>query len=286
MTRAVLLALAAGPVAALAVADLLGSRRARRRTGGVDPARRPRRLPGRAIAVLASVGRRVGVLPAPGDLAARLAAADTPLGLGPADLMAAKAGAAIVAVLIALPLLSAAPTRMLPVLLGGAAAGGFLGPDLWLRRRAAGRARTMARELPDVLDLLRVCVEAGLPIDRAMGEVGARHGGLLARELGATAATIALGVPREEALARLVAAAPLTAVGTVVAAIRRSVRHGAPLAPALGAIVLDARAEHARALAEHAARAAPKIQLVVAMLLVPAVMLLVGAGVARALGAA
>ncbi|MDQ3675756.1 MAG: hypothetical protein M3401_02980, partial [Actinomycetota bacterium] len=54
-------------------------------------------------------------------------------------------------------------------------------------------------------------------------------------------------------------------------------RHGAALAPALEALAVEARADQARRLHDEAARAAPKIQLVVALVLVPAVMLLVGA---------
>jgi hypothetical protein len=72
-------------------------------------------------------------------------------------------------------------------------------------------------------------------------------------------------------------ACPLTA------ALLRAERHGAPLGPALHALATDARARHAQRLRERAARAAPKIQLVVALLLVPAVMLMVGAALATAL---
>ncbi|MFN8205497.1 MAG: type II secretion system F family protein [Solirubrobacteraceae bacterium] len=280
MTRAVLLALVAGPLAVVGASDLLAASRAARR-------RRTRRRPrGRALVLLAALGRRVGVVPAPGDLAARLAAAGSPLGLSPADLMAVKVGAAVVAALAAAPLVAAAPGRtgLFVALAGGAA--GYLAPDHWLRRRRRARVSAMEGELGDVLDLLRVCVQAGLPVGRALGEVGARHKGVLAAELRAAAATIRLGTPREEALERLTAGAPLPAVIALVAAIGRSERHGAPLAPALSALAADARAEQGRALAEHAAKAAPKIQLVVALLLVPAVMLLVGAAVLRAFGLA
>jgi tight adherence protein C len=277
MTRAVLLAFAAGALAALAVGELAASRR----RGGVGA-----RRPGRAVALLAALGRRIGVLPAPEDLTARLAAAGGPLGLGAGDLMAVKAGAALAGALAVAPLVAAASARPARVAAVGAAAGGYLAPDLWLRRRAAARAQVAALELADVVDLLRVCVEAGLAPQRALGEVGARHEGLLARELGVVAAMMAVGVAREAALGRLLAALPLPAMATLVAAVERSARHGAPLGPALSAIALDARAEQARALAERAARAAPKIQLAVALLLVPAVMLLVGAAVLRGLGVA
>ncbi len=69
----------------------------------------------------------------------------------------------------------------------------------------------------------------------------------------------------------------------LVAALERTERHGAPLGPALAALAADARARRAQRLRERAARAAPKIQLVVALLLVPAVMLVVGAAMAGAL---
>jgi tight adherence protein C len=68
-----------------------------------------------------------------------------------------------------------------------------------------------------------------------------------------------------------------------VAALQRAERHGAPLGPALAALAADARARRAQALRERAAKAAPKIQLVVALLLVPAVMLLLGAALGDAL---
>ncbi len=136
-----------------------------------------------------------------------------------------------------------------------------------------------------MLDLLRVCVEAGLPLTRAAAEVGARHGGVLACRAGADGRARASSACRaRRRWPHLAAAAPTPSVGALVAAIGRSERHGAPLAPALDALAADARADHARALAEGAARAAPKIQLAVALLLVPSVMLLVGAVVLREIG--
>lgn len=107
--------------------------------------------------------------------------------------------------------------------------------------------------------------------------------GLLASELRRTASRLGLGVPRAEALEAFAARCPLEPVGALVAALERAERHGAPLAPALAALATDARAERARATRDHAARAAPKIQLVIALLLVPAVLLLVGAALAGAL---
>jgi tight adherence protein C len=141
----------------------------------------------------------------------------------------------------------------------------------------------MSHEVADVLDLLRVAAQAGLPVGRALAEVGRRCSGLLATELDATATRLALGATRDQALGTLLARCPVDAVARFADAVARAERHGAPLAPALEAIVAEARAEQARLLRDEAARAAPKIQLVVALVLVPAVMLLVGAVLVRSL---
>ncbi len=194
-----------------------------------------------------------------------------------ADLMALKTGAALVAGLLAVPAAGAAPGRLWVVVLPGLPAAAYLAPDLWLARRARRRAQAIAAQAPEVLDLLRIAVAAGLPVLRAFGEVGRRHRGVLASELAAAAARASLGEPAARTLARLRARCPAPAVHALVAAVERSRRHGAPLAPALAAIAADARAERARRIQDRAARAAPKIQLVVALLLVPAVLLLVAA---------
>jgi tight adherence protein C len=144
-----------------------------------------------------------------------------------------------------------------------------------LARRARRRRASIAAELAELLDLLHVATQAGLPPLRALGEVGRRRRGVLARELRAAGARAALGVPRHEALDRLARRCPNDGVVALAAAIRRTERHGAPLGPALRALAADARAERAQRLRERAARAAPKIQLVVALVLVPSVLLMI-----------
>ncbi len=161
--------------------------------------------------------------------------------------------------------------------------GGWLAPDLALRARRRARARAIAAELADVLDLLRVAVGAGLAPWRAVAEVGRRHPGVLAQELAAAARRVALGVPAEQALAVLERRTPGTGVRALAAALRRADRLGAAPGRALAALAEDARARRAQRLAEQAARAAPKIQLVVALLLVPSVLLLVAAALIPAL---
>jgi tight adherence protein C len=263
MTRAWILAALAGVVAAGGIVELAGVRRSRRR--------RKWALPLRALARGIGSARRT----APGGLAARVDAAG--IGSGVGEVMAVKLGAAPVAALVALTLLPVAPGRLGLALVAGAPFGGFFAPDLWLHSRARTRARIIESEQADVLDLLRVAVGAGLGPWRALAEVARRHPGVLASELGAAARRVALGVPAEAALARLERRCPAAGTHALTAALRRADRLGAPPGRALAALAEEARARQARHAAERAARAAPKIQLAVALLLVPSALLLVAA---------
>lgn len=286
VSAAVLLAGVAGACAAAAIVEWLGMpgrshARGRRRRGGRGGGSLSH--VGGMTVLLARIARRAGMRTAPGDLDARLAAAGAPLGLTVGDVIALKGAGAACLTLFVVPLASALPGRLPIAALVAAPVGGFFVPELVLARLARSRGRRIAWELADVLDLLRVAVGAGLPVGRAMGEVGRRMSGVLAAELDAAAARMQLGATRSEVLRQLVARCPVPGVARLAAAIARADVHGSPLTPALEALAAEARAEQARGLREAAARAAPKIQLVVALVLVPAVMLLVGAVLARGL---
>lgn len=284
MSPTALLAACAAVAATWALAEVAeawpaGARRPRAGPAGVDgpPAGGP------LVRALLRLGRRTGRLAPPLDLPRRLAAAGLDPRWTPADLMALKGGLVLLVLVTLLPLAVGLPGALGPLSVVVLPAGAFLLPDRWLVLRARRRARVMAIEVADVLDLLRVAVAAGLPVGRAMVEVGRRHPGTIAIELRRAGREIAAGVPRDTALDGFAARAPLPALTALVAAIHRADRHGVPLAPTLAALAADARADRARALADHAARAAPKIQLVIALLLVPAVLLLVAAAMVSAL---
>jgi len=183
----------------------------------------------------------------------------------------------VLGLVLALPLGSLLPGRLGLLAPFALPLTAFLAPDLWLRRRTRARAGAMALELPDLLDLLRVALGAGLSLDRALAEVARCARGPLAREWRRAAVEVELGVPRGEALAGLAARCPCEGIVPLVRALERGARHGVPLAEALAAQAAEVRAAHARRLAERAAKAAPQIQLVVALLLVPSVLLLVAA---------
>jgi tight adherence protein C len=237
----------------------------------------------RLLLTLAAAGRPLRSPGAPSDLRGRIEAAGRPAGLGIRELMAAKLAAALLGAVAALPLAAVAPGRIGLVLAPAAPVLAFLAPDLWLGRLAAERARRVRRELPALLDILRVTIEAGGSLASALRAVGERAEGPLAREWVAVGDEVALGVPLSGALENLTARLPQPEVTAFVAALQRAARHGAPLADTLAAQARAARFALARRIRDDAARAGPKLQLVVALLLVPSVLLLVAAALASAL---
>jgi tight adherence protein C len=219
----------------------------------------------------------------PGDLSARIAAAGAPGGLGVREVLALKLAAAVAGGTLGVPFGTALPGRLGIAAIALAPGAGFMAPDLWLARRGRERASAIRRELPAMLDLLRVAVESGLALGAALGEVGEGARGPLAGEWRIVGRECALGVPLDRSLAGLVERAPLPEVGALASALERAARHGAPLAGTLETQARDARLARRRRIQEQAARAAPKIQLAVALLLVPSVLLLVAAALAAAL---
>ena len=175
------------------------------------------------------------------------------------------------------------PGRLGLLLAVAAPALGFLAPDVWLARRRAERIGQVRRDMPALLDLLAVAVEAGLSLNGALADVARRSHAPLARAWGGIAAQVAVGVPVTEALESHRREFPIPEVESFTGALARAVRHGAPLGDTLAAQARDVRLTRRRAIQEQAARAGPKMQLVVALLLVPSVMLLVAAALLSAL---
>jgi len=237
----------------------------------------------RLLRTLAALGTGAGRRGAPRDLERRIAAAGRPGGLGPRELMAAKLAGALLSGLVGAPLSAAMPGRLGLLAMVATPVAGFLAPDLWLERRARERARAVRRQLPALLDLLRVTVDAGASLPAALSEVGERAGGPLGAEWRACGREVALGIPLAHALSGMAERLPLPEVRALCGALDRARRHGAPLGATLNGQARDVRLGLRRRVQEDAARAGPKIQLVVALLLVPSVLLMVAAALAAAL---
>jgi tight adherence protein C len=202
---------------------------------------------------------------------------------GPRRLLVARTTGALAAGVAGLVAGTLLPGRLALLAAVGAPALGFLAPDFWLARRRAEQIAQVRRDMPALLDLLGVAVEAGLSLTGALAEVGRRSHAPLARAWRGIAAQVAVGVPVADALDAHRRELPIPEVESFTGALARAIRHGAPLGDTLAAQAREVRLARRRAIQEQAAKAGPKMQLVVALLLVPSVMLLVAAALVNAL---
>ena len=197
--------------------------------------------------------------------------------LGPAEWTGVKLSAAALAFAFAAAGAGSLPGRLQFVALAAAPLAGLAAPDFWLARLTARRLHEGEAELAPMLDLLEVAVRAGAAPAAALGAVGARFRGPLAAEWRAAAAAIALGTAHDEALGAMARRLPAPPIRAFADCMRRTRRRGLPLAEVLADLAAGARHDERIRIREQAARAGPKIQLVVAFVLVPAMMLFVSA---------
>ena len=194
-----------------------------------------------------------------------------------AAVLAAKLASAAAGALLATLAAPAAPGRFSLLVAIGLPVAGFLVPDALLEREARRRRERLVLALPDALDLLAVGAEAGRGPVSVLGEIAEGTTGPLARELAVAAAEIECGASQRAALEGLRERIPGGEVASLAAAMDRSSRYGSPLADQLRDQATALRREHRRRIEELSARAAPKIQLVVALILVPSVLLMIAA---------
>jgi len=116
------------------------------------------------------------------------------------------------------------------------AACGYYAPSLWLRRVIADRQDALQRAIPDALDLMVVCVEAGLGLDQAIARVGqeiSQPHPALGEELNILSQELRTGVQRQAALRNLAQRTDLEEVRNLVALLVQTDRFGTSIGQAL-----------------------------------------------------
>ena len=133
----------------------------------------------------------------------------------------------------------------------------YKAPDIYLKNRVQKRSHAIRKGLPDALDLLVICAEAGLTVDSAFGRV-ARELGKAYPELGDEFAltSIELGflTDRRQAFENLANRIDLEAIRGVVATMIQTEKYGTPLASALRVLSAEFRNERMMRAEEKAAR--------------------------------
>ncbi len=168
------------------------------------------------------------------------------------------------------------------ILTGVMAVGGYYLPSLWLRSKTSSRQREITRSLPDALDLLTICVEAGLGFDGAIARVAEKWDNELGREFRRVLQEVQLGKLRREALRNMAERIEVPEVSTFVAAIIQAEELGVSIAKVLR-IQADEMRRRRRQRAEELARQAPiKMLPAIAFLIFPAIfVVLLGPAVIR-----
>lgn len=147
---------------------------------------------------------------------------------------------------------------------------------LWSAIRV--RKDVIERTLPDFLDVLAVVVSAGLGFRQALDRVATRYEGPWADELRITLRQMDLGVSRRQAFAELRRRNDSEQVAMFVTALQQGEELGAPIVDTLVSLAKDMRRTDAQNARRKAARAVPKATLMITTFMVPATMLLLGAG--------
>lgn len=150
---------------------------------------------------------------------------------------------------------------------------GFLLPDFWLYNRIKERQRAILNALPDVLDLLMVCVEAGLGFDSAVARVAEQEEltrSPLHQELMRMHLEVRAGRPREEALRTLGERCGVQEVRSMVSAFIQSDRLGTPLGKTLRVHAESARIQRRHRAEERASLAPLKMIFPTVLFLMPA----------------
>ena len=141
--------------------------------------------------------------------------------------------------------------------LAGVLIGSYKAPDIWLSNKIKKRSHGIRKGLPDALDLLVICAEAGLTVDAAFGRVAKELGKAypeLGDEFGLTAIELGFLNERRQAFENLAARVDLDAVRGVVTTMIQTEKYGTPLASALRVLSAEFRNERMMRAEEKAAR--------------------------------
>ena len=129
--------------------------------------------------------------------------------------------------------------------------------DIWLNNMVTKRVAAIRKGLPDALDLLVICAEAGLTVDAAFGRVAKELGRAYPEagdEFALTAIELGFLTDRRSAFDNLAARVPLDSVKGVVTTMIQTEKYGTPLASALRVLSAEFRHERMMRAEEKAAR--------------------------------
>jgi tight adherence protein C len=166
---------------------------------------------------------------------------------------------------------------------------GFLAPGIYVKNAADKRKKGMQKGLPDALDLLVICAEAGLSLDAALTRVAREIGPSapeLADEFGLASVELGFLPERRQALENLNQRTNMASIRGVVNTLLQTEKYGTPLAQSLRVLAAEFRTERLTRAEEKAARL-PAILTVpmIIFILPPLFIVLIGPAILRTIDA-
>ncbi len=164
-----------------------------------------------------------------------LARAGYPYGWTVLDVLGIKLLIAILSMGGVLSLFTLRKAPFLAAMLLGSLVGviGFLLPDFWLGSRVRRRKKEITRTMPDALDMLTICVDAGAGLDSAMFKISEKWRNAIATEFGKVVAEIRIGMTRRQALQSLASRTDVPDVASFVAVLLQADQFGLSIANVL-----------------------------------------------------
>jgi tight adherence protein C len=148
---------------------------------------------------------------------------------------------------------------------------GYYFPSMWLNSKIKRRQQSIVRALPDALDLLVICVEAGLGFDMAMGKVYEKWDNELSIAFGRVLREIQLGKPRREALRDMSRRMDVPDVTAFIAAIIQADQLGVSMSKILRVQSDQMRVKRRQRAQEKAHQAPVKMMIPMVFLIFPAI---------------
>ncbi len=150
---------------------------------------------------------------------------------------------------------------------------GFYFPQLWLTSKIQRRQKEVRQKMPDALDLLTICVEAGLGFEAAMAKVSEKWESELSRSFARVIQEIQLGKVRREALRDMADRLGIPEMTSFVAAVIQSEQLGVSMAKILRIQSDQMRVKRRQHAEEEAHKAPIKMLIPMALLIFPALMI-------------
>src|SRR5205814_4401143 len=177
----------------------------------------------------------------------------------------------------------AGPAAVRVAVLLGALMLGWRLPDFLLSRLAARRRLRLEQGLPDALDLLVICAEAGLSLDQAIEQVSEdlrASNSAVADEFATTASEMRVLSNRAEALENLCERTGVAALRGITATLNQAIRFGTPLAESMRILAAEMRSARLARIEERAARLPVLLAIPLALFILPSLMVVISTPVA------